>query len=323
MNNKERNDFDPKAYNPEFQWSFLAPKYWGTWLVVFIALPFALTPRKFREVIVTKIVNSQMKKGRGAIRRALINLLLCFPDKTEKERIEILQRNLITAGVFLTGFAAVSLRSKHWLSEKTVVTGLEHLELLQKNNQRAILLVPHSWAIDIPAILLASKGLPVSAMANSQKNLVLDWLMHKQRVQYGGRVYDRSGGIKPFIKSVKDGYLGYYLPDQDHGPEQSVFADFFATEKATLPALGKLAKVSRAKIVPVFASYNLETGQYEVDISPPIDDLSGHDESDARVMNQVVETFVEPRPEQYMWILKLLKTQRDGNEPYLRSDLYP
>ncbi|MGR5542765.1 lauroyl-Kdo(2)-lipid IV(A) myristoyltransferase, partial [Vibrio campbellii] len=89
-----------------------------------------------------------------------------------------------------------------------------------KNNQRAILLVPHSWAIDIPAILLASKGLPVSAMANNQKNLVLDWLMHKQRVQYGGRVYDRSGGIKPFIKSVKDGYLGYYLPDQDHGPEQ-------------------------------------------------------------------------------------------------------
>ncbi|MFL7027537.1 hypothetical protein BCS58_25155 [Enterovibrio norvegicus] len=28
--------------------------------------------------------------------------------------------------------------------------------------------------------------------------------MHRQRVQYGGRVYDRSGGIKPFIKSVRD-----------------------------------------------------------------------------------------------------------------------
>ncbi|GAL14652.1 lipid A biosynthesis (KDO) 2-(lauroyl)-lipid IVA acyltransferase [Vibrio astriarenae] len=182
--------------------------------------------------------------------------------------------------------------------------------------------MPHSWAIDIPAILLASKGLPVSAMANSQKNLVLDWLMHRQRVQYGGRVYDRSGGIKPFIKSVKEGYLGYYLPDQDHGPEQSVFVDFFATEKATLPALGKLAKVSRAKIVPVFASYDLETGHYGVDIREPIDELSGDDNKDARIMNEIVEMFVEHKPEQYMWILKLLKTQRDGNEPYLRSDLY-
>lgn len=321
MTNK-RNDFDPKAYNPEFQWSFLAPKYWGTWLIIFVALPFALTPRKFREVIVTRVVKAQMKKRRGAIRRALINLLLCFPEKTEQERVEILERNLITAGVFLTGFAAVSLRSKIWLSERTIVTGFEHLELLQKNNQRAILLVPHSWAIDIPAILLASRGLPVSAMANSQKNLVLDWLMHRQRVQYGGRVYDRSGGIKPFIKSVKDGYLGYYLPDQDHGPEQSVFADFFATEKATLPALGKLAKVSRAKIVPVFACYNLETGNYEIDIREPIEELSGNNEKDARLMNQVVETFVTPKPEQYMWILKLLKTQRNEKEPYLRDDLY-
>ncbi len=194
---------------------------------------------------------------------------------------------------------------------------LEHLKELQANGQSAILLVPHSWCIDVPAILLASTGLPVSAMANSQKNPLTDWLMHKQRVQYGGRVYDRSGGIKPFIKSVKDGYLGYYLPDQDHGPEQSVFVDFFATEKATLPGLGKLAKVSRAKIVPTFASYNIETGKYEIEIKEPIDDLSGDEHIDARVMNKVVEDFVNPKPEQYMWILKLLKTRRDGNDPYV------
>ncbi|MFA0707842.1 lauroyl-Kdo(2)-lipid IV(A) myristoyltransferase, partial [Vibrio sp. 10N.222.48.A3] len=177
-------------------------------------------------------------------------------------------------------------------------------------------LVPHSWCIDIPAILLASRGLPVSAMANSQKNPLTDLLMHKQRVQYGGRVYDRSGGIKPFIKSVKDGYLGYYLPDQDHGPEQSVFSDFFATEKATLPGLGKLAKVSRAKIVPTFASYNIETGKYEIEIKAPIE-LSGDEHQDARAMNEVVEGFVNPKPEQYMWILKLLKTRRNGQDPYV------
>ncbi|WP_264874468.1 lauroyl-Kdo(2)-lipid IV(A) myristoyltransferase [Vibrio agarivorans] len=316
----KRDDFDPKAYNPQFQWSFLAPKYWGTWLAVVIALPLALLPNALRRTLVSALVKGQIKKNRGTIRRATINLKLCFPDWSDEKHLAVLEQNLITAGTFLSGFAAVTLKGKNWLNNNTDVKGIEHLRKLETNGEKAILLVPHSWAIDIPAILLASKGLPVSAMANSQKNLVLDWLMHKQRVQHGGRVYDRSGGIKPFIKSVKDGYLGYYLPDQDHGPEQSVFADFFATEKATLPALGKLAKVSHAKIVPVFASFDAETGRYEVEIREPMDALSGDDEGDARAMNEVVEMFVTPKPEQYMWILKLLKTRRDGKEPYKQEN---
>ncbi|EPP2031935.1 lauroyl-Kdo(2)-lipid IV(A) myristoyltransferase, partial [Escherichia coli] len=37
-----------------------------------------------------------------------------------------------------------------------------------------------------------------------------------------------------------------------------------------------------------------------------------------------VEIFVGPRPEQYTWILKLLKTRKPGEiQPYKRKDLYP
>lgn len=312
-----RNDYDPKAYNPEFKLEYLAPKHWGTWLGLVLGMPIALLPNKVRASIARFAASKLAKKQKGPVQKARINLGLCFPEKTETEREQILEKCLATAGTFLLGFPAISLRSKKWLERHSKIIGLEHLKKLQEDGQSAILLVPHSWAIDIPAILLASRGLPVSAMANSQKNPLTDWLMHKQRVQYGGRVYDRSGGIKPFIKSVKDGYLGYYLPDQDHGPEQSVFVDFFATEKATLPGLGKLAKVSRAKIVPTFASYNVETGQYEIEIKPPMADFTGDEHEDARAMNIVVEEFVTPKPEQYMWILKLLKTRRDDNDPYV------
>ncbi|ANP74998.1 lipid A biosynthesis (KDO)2-(lauroyl)-lipid IVA acyltransferase [Vibrio crassostreae 9CS106] len=312
-----RNDFDPKAYNPQFKRSFLLPKYWGTWFGLFLGLPISLLPNSIRVSLAKIIANKASRKQRGSVQKARINLALCFPEKSEEEREDIIKNCLITAGTFLLGFPAISLRTKKWLEQNSSISGIEHLKELQRNNQSAILMVPHSWCIDIPAILLASRGLPVSAMANSQKNPLTDWLMHRQRIQYGGRVYDRSGGIKPFIKSVKDGYLGYYLPDQDHGPDQSVFVDFFATEKATLPGLGKLAKVSRAKIVPAFASYNIETGRYEIEIKPPLDDLSGDEYLDARVMNEVVESFVTQKPEQYMWILKLLKTRRNGIDPYL------
>lgn len=139
--------------------------------------------------------------------------------------------------------------------------------------------------------------------------------MHKQRVQYGGRIYERSAGIKPFLKSIREGYIGHYSPDQDHGPEQSVFVDFFSTRKATLPGIGKLAQLSRAKVLPRFTSMNLEDGTFDIEILPTIE-LNQGEEQDALACNQAIEYFVGNKPEQYMWVLQLLYSQEDGLNYY-------
>ncbi|WP_299685887.1 lauroyl-Kdo(2)-lipid IV(A) myristoyltransferase [uncultured Vibrio sp.] len=310
-----RDDFDPKAYNPSFQWSFLAPKLWGTWLAVLLGLPIALLPLRFHQWLAHIIASKLSKSHKGPAHRARVNFELCFPHLSFAEREQLIYKTLYTAGVFILRFSLLSIKSKSWLQEQCEFVDKQNLTKHTDQGENVILLVPHSWAIDIPAVMLASMGLPVSAMAKKQKNPVLDWLMHRQRVQYGGRVYERSGGIKPFIKSVKEGYLGYYLPDQDHGADLSEFVDFFATTKATLPGLNKLARLSRAKIVPLFASINPETGKYSLEVLPALE-LQSDDQADARSMNIAIETFVEPKPEQYMWILQLLQSQKDGKNFY-------
>lgn len=312
---KQRNDFDPKAYNPSFRRGFLAPKLWGTWVAVILALPVAFLPLRFHQWLARIIALKLSKSRKGPAHRARVNFELCFPNLSFQEREQLIYKTLYTASVFVLRFSLLTLKSKSWLREQCEFIGKENLTKHTDNGENVILLVPHSWAIDIPAIMLASMDLPVSAMAKKQKNPVSDWLMHRQRVQYGGRVYERSGGIKPFIKSVKDGYLGYYLPDQDHGTELSEFVSFFDTTKATLPGLSKLAKLSRAKIVPLFASINPATGKYSLEVLPALE-LQNEDKADARAMNIAIETFVEPKPEQYMWILQLLYTQQDGTNFY-------
>ena len=315
MSAAPRNDFDAKAYNPTFEWHFLAPKHWLTWLGVIIALPVALLPLSSHRWLARKITNKLSKSEKGPAHRARVNFQLCFPEMSFAQREELVYKTLYTAGVFLLRFSLLTLRSKSWLQEQCEFVNKQNLTQLTDSGENVILLVPHSWAIDVPAILLASMGLPVSAMAKKQKNPVTDWLMHRQRVQYGGRVYERSGGIKPFIRSIKDGYLGYYLPDQDHGAELSEFVDFFATTKATLPGLSKLAKLSKARIVPLFASINPESGKYSIEVLPALE-LQTSDQEDARSMNIAIEHFVAPKPEQYMWILQLLRTQKDGSNYY-------
>ncbi|OAN17011.1 lauroyl acyltransferase [Photobacterium jeanii] len=314
---------DNKAHRPQFEWSFLHPKYWGTWLAVIVGALLSLLPHGVRRAIAIPFAKLALKIKGGATHRARINLLLCFPEKSHQEREQILLDTFITAGSYLMGLAGLTTRSRQWMENNSVIHNMDNLTKHTDAGESVILLVPHTWAVDIPAVLLASRGLPISSMAKKQSNPVADWLMNRQRLQYGGKIYERSVGIKPFIKSIRDGYLGYYLPDEDLGPNHSVFVDFFATTKATISGLGKLSKLSRAKIVPLFSTYNNETGKFDMHILPALDPFpSGSEEQDARMMNEQIELFVSQQPEQYMWILKLLKTQRPGIvEPYC-SDEY-
>ncbi len=102
-----------------------------------------------------------------------------------------------------------------------------------------------------------------------------------------------------------------------YGPEFSEFADFFATYKATLPVIGRLSRISGARIIPLFPVYDGKTHHLTIHVSPPLAIRQKSDAHIARQINEVVENFVRPHPEQYTWILKLLKTRKEGEEdPY-------
>ena len=156
------------------------------------------------------------------------------------------------------------------------------------------------------------------SMYNPHRNALVDWLWNATRERFGGRMHTRQNGIKPFLADVKKGNMGYFLPDEDFGEELSVYVDFFATEKATLPGLNKMARVANAVVIPMFATYQAEKGVYQMEILPPLE-FSGTPEQSAREMNKVIEYFVTKSPEQYVWILRLLKTRRDGQDIYKKE----
>ena len=305
------------SYSPSFQLGFLHPRYWGTWLAVGLACVLAFIPFRLRDKLAEIIAIRLVRLNNRAKQRALINLEQCFPEKSAEQRFAILEQSYINAGCILFGFATLMLRSKKHLEKRTVINNEDILTKLVEQGENIILLVPHSWAIDYPGMQLASRGLSLAAMIKKQANPVADWLMNVQRHRYGGRTHERSDGIKPFIKSVREGYLGYYLPDEDHGADNSVFVPFFATQKATLAGLGKLAKLSKATILPLMPIYRRETGNFEVIIQPPLAiSAKQTEEQIARMMNERIEQFLFEDPSQYMWIMNLLRTRPDGSQLY-------
>ncbi|WP_039056630.1 lauroyl-Kdo(2)-lipid IV(A) myristoyltransferase [Enterobacter sp. Bisph1] len=312
-------------YIPEFESEFRHPRNWGAWLGVLAFAGVALIPPSVRDPVLGKLGRMAGKLGKGARRRAQINLLYCFPEKSEAEREAIIDEMFATAPQAMVMMAELAIRGPQKIQSRVEWQGGEIIDEMRRNDEKVIFLVPHGWGIDIPAMLMASQGQKIAAMFHNQGNKVFDYVWNTVRRRFGGRLHARNNGIKPFIQSIRQGYWGYYLPDQDHGAEHSEFVDFFATYKATLPAIGRLMKVCRARVVPLFPLYDAKTHRLIIQVRPPMDDLlTADDITIARRMNEEVEIFVGPRPEQYTWILKLLKTRKPGEtEPYQRQELFP
>ena len=304
---------------PEFKKNYLSPVYWSTWFLLGMIAGISMFPPSFRDPVLATIGRWAGRLSKKARRRATINLSLCFPEKNDTEREIIVDKMFATALQSIVMMAELAIRGPEKFQKRVFWKGLEILEEIRHNNRNVIFLVPHGWSVDIPAMLLAAQGKKMAAMFHQQRNPVIDYVWNSVRRKFGGRLHAREDGIKPFIQSVRQGYWGYYLPDQDHGPEYSEFADFFATYKATLPIIGRLMNISQAMIIPLFPVYDEKKHLLTIEIRPPMDACiaSADNKMIARQMNKTVEILVGPHPEQYVWVLKLLKTRKSNEaDPY-------
>lgn len=304
---------------PEFKKNYLSPVYWSTWFLLGMIAGISMFPPSFRDPVLAKIGRWAGRLSKKARRRATINLSLCFPEKNDTEREIIVDKMFATALQSIVMMAELAIRGPEKFQKRVFWKGLEILEEIRHNNRNVIFLVPHGWSVDIPAMLLAAQGKKMATMFHQQRNPVIDYVWNSVRRKFGGRLHAREDGIKPFIQSVRQGYWGYYLPDQDHGPEYSEFADFFATYKATLPIIGRLMNISQAMIIPLFPVYDEKKHLLTIEIRPPMDACiaSADNKMIARQMNKTVEILVGPHPEQYVWVLKLLKTRKSNEaDPY-------
>ncbi|EFX7459348.1 lauroyl-Kdo(2)-lipid IV(A) myristoyltransferase, partial [Shigella boydii] len=299
--------------------NYLSPVYWSTWFLLGMIAGISMFPPSFRDPVLAKIGRWAGRLSKKARRRATINLSLCFPEKSDTEREIIVDKMFATALQSIVMMAELAIRGPEKFQKRVFWKGLEILEEIRYNNRNVIFLVPHGWSVDIPAMLLAAQGEKMAAMFHQQRNPVIDYVWNSVRRKFGGRLHSREDGIKPFIQSVRQGYWGYYLPDQDHGPEYSEFADFFATYKATLPIIGRLMNISQAMIIPLFPVYDEKKHFLTIEVRPPMDACiaSADNKMIARQMNKTVEILVGSHPEQYIWVLKLLKTRKSNEaDPY-------
>ena len=245
---------------------------------------------------------------------ARLNIGFCFPELSEREQQRLLRRHFIVTGQSFIDLATLAWASKRRLKSKTHIQGMEHLQAELTAGRPVILLAPHSVGMNFGGSLVAEK-LNMFSMIKIQRNPLLNWFLNKGRQRFGCQLLLRQQGLRPVIRSLQTGMPFYYLPDEDLGPDHSVFATFFGIQTATLTVPARLARLTGAAVIPCFSRLLPGGRGYEVILKPALSPFPTGDQiDDANHINRILEAGIREMPEQYLWTFKIFKT-RPGTAP--------
>jgi KDO2-lipid IV(A) lauroyltransferase len=289
-----------------------APRYWASWLWLIVLRAIAALPMSWSRVLGAGLGLLMMASNKKRRRIARINLEMCFPRLSLHERERLLQRHFIVSGQSYFDLGYLAWASERRILRKVHIRGLETYQELHGRN--LILLAPHCVGMNFGGAVIARRRAQFS-MVKLQRDPVVNRVLNRGRMRFGCFLLSRQQGLRPVIRGIRQGLAFYYLPDEDFGQRQSVFAPFFGVPTATLATLGRLARLTDALVVPCFTRLLPGGRGYEVVLKPPLEDFPTGDRArDAARMNEVIEEGLRHMPEQYLWTFKIFKT-RPGRAP--------
>jgi KDO2-lipid IV(A) lauroyltransferase len=254
--------------------------------------------------------------GVAARRRriAQANWAACFPDHSEAERDAAVRRHFVC-------FAQAWL-DRSWLWEAPAHVVRRRLLLkgdlaALEGNEPTVIFAPHFVGMDAGwTAITAHLPRRFCGVYAEQLNADVDRWMVQGRQRFNDPLaVGKRQGLRAIVSALRDGLPLYLLPDMDHGERDAVFVPFFGVTAATVTSLPRLAKLGRARVVPVLT--RLVPDGYEITVLSPWENYpAGTVEEDTAAMNRALEDYIRTMPEQYYWVHKRFKTRPPGEPPF-------
>ena len=306
-----------KLPQPNFKLSFLLPKYWPTWLGVFILYSITWLPYKWQLSLGRGIGRLLIKIGSKRKHVAETNLKLCFPNMSEEDRRIMLVKNFENTGIALLETGMGWWWPSWRVNSKFTVKGIEHIDKAQKEGNGVLLLCMHYLSAEIN---LRGIGFthPMVLFYRPHNNQLMEFFQYRGRGQSNKAMLGKRD-VKGLLKALDDGDACIYLPDQDYGRNRSLFVPFFNV-KETASTTGTLlfARQENVKTMMIIPTRNEDGSGYTIEVKPPLENFpTDNDEADLIRVNQELEKAIMMKPAQYMWLHRRFKTRPNKDDPSL------
>ena len=240
------------------------------------------------------------------------NLKLCFPEWHDERREEVAQKH------FRHAIRSYLERSVQWFGSAKKLEKLIQLDsaidLTDPNLPPTLFLGFHFVGIEAGSIFLNySLKRQCGSLYQPMSNPELEAVAKAARARFGADMASRADSARIVLRWLRERKPVMLGADMDYGARNSTFVPFFGVPTCTLTAVGRLAKVGHAQVVPFIGEVLPNYKGYRLKVFKPWDNYpSGDDDADARRMNEFLEEQIPLMPEQYYWVHKRFKTRPPG-----------
>ncbi|RKT25747.1 KDO2-lipid IV(A) lauroyltransferase [Paraburkholderia sp. RAU2J] len=240
------------------------------------------------------------------------NLTLCFPEWSDERREDVAQKH------FRHAIRSYIERSVQWFGSAKKLEKLIQLDsaidLTDPNLPPTLFLGFHFVGIEAGSIFLNySLKRQCGSLYQPMSNPELEEVAKAARARFGADMASRADSARIVLRWLRERKPVMLGADMDYGARNSTFVPFFGVPTCTLTAVGRLAKVGRAQVVPFIGEVLPNYKGYRLKVFKPWDNYpTGDDDLDARRMNAFLEEQIPLLPEQYYWVHKRFKTRPPG-----------
>lgn len=297
--------------------SLWAPHYWPARLGLVLARALTRLPLPAQLWLGRRLGDLTYFVVTERRRVARINIRLCFPEYTERQRHQLTRETFQAAGMGLMETFYAWWGEAERLRPVVQVDGLEHLERARAGGG-VILLSAHFTALEL-GLRLLSLHVPITAMYRPHGNLMVNQAIRRGRQSHTHGDVIAKDDVRGLLRALRAGRVIWYGPDQGVQRGAGLPVPFFGHPAITTTATPRLAKVTRAPVLPFFTLRTENPPGYRLLIQPPLDDFPGDDEAqDTARVNRVLEDIIRQAPEQYFWLHKRFK-RMPGGDPYRKE----
>ncbi len=258
-----------------------------------------------------------------AVRRtAFDNLLQAFPEKTQKEREEIYKKSIVTFAQVLFDALRLPVLEGEWFKKHVAIPNLAHYKALKSSSPIGVILAAgHLGSFEMMAAAAPQSVGPISFLARSLKQPVINNIARELREFGGNLVIDRNGATREMIRTLSRGRDVGILCDHNVTEQHATFVPFFGKLAATTRLPGLAAVRLNAPIL-LTTVQNLPDERYVIHIDPiQTDDILSSDASLDQKVDQLMkrisaqlETRIRACPEGWFWLHKRWRTQPASTE---------
>jgi KDO2-lipid IV(A) lauroyltransferase len=247
-----------------------------------------------------------------------VNLELCLPELSTKERRRLERRSLAETGKGILELARLWRRPEEGLARVRSVEGDETLRSALAAGEPVVVLVPHLGCWEVLNFWL-SRHFDFHALFNPSGLNRVDRLIEQGRQHFGSTMYPATGrGVAGLVRALRRGALTAILPDQVPDRRGGRFAPFFGRPAFTGTLAPRLIQQSGARVFMARAERLAGQRGYAIAFREPDPAIYSEDlDTTLAGLNRSVESLIRELPEQYLWSYKRFRRMPDREQkPY-------